>query len=138
MHSRKHKIALTTFLALLMSLSPFPKTPKTQAYYGKTKTLKVGKASWYSRHSPGIKKHTANNEIFDDESMTCAMWGVPFNQKLRITNRKTGKSIIVRVNDRGPHKRYVVTGRVVDLTQEAFSKLAPNKKGLIEVEIEFL
>src|SRR3989338_5772244 len=102
------------------------------------KILRAGKASWYSEHSPGINFRTANNEVFDDSAFTCAMWGVPFNQKIKVTNKANGKFIIVRVNDRGPHKRYVCKGRVVDLTQQAFSNLATLKEGLIDVEIEFL
>lgn len=102
------------------------------------KEMKVGTASWYSRQSPGIKKTTANMEIFDDTKMTCAMWDVPFDQKLRITNLENGKSVIVRVNDRGPHKRYVRKGRVVDLSKSAFRKIAGLKNGLISVKVEIL
>ena len=102
------------------------------------KSVRRGKASWYSKRDRGIKKRTANNEIFDDQDMTCAMWGVAFNQRLKVTNLENGKSIVVRVNDRGPHKRYVRKGRVLDLTKRAFSKIASIKKGLINIEIEFL
>ncbi len=98
----------------------------------------IGKASWYSEESPGIKPRTANNEIFDDEDLTCAMWGVPFNQRIKVTNRSNGKSIVVRVNDRGPHLRFTRRGRIIDLTKEAFSKLSDLKRGLIEVELEML
>ena len=102
------------------------------------RSVRYGKASWYSKRSPGINKHTANNEKFDDMAMTCAMWGTEFNQKIRVTNLDNGKSVIVRVNDRGPHKRYIKRGRVIDLTKAAFKKLSPAPKGLINVQIEFL
>jgi len=102
------------------------------------KITRKGKASWYSRKDRGIKKRTANNEFFDDQQMTCAIWDVPFHQKIKVTNLSNGKSVIVRVNDRGPHKRLVRRGRVIDLTRKAFSKIAPLKRGLINVEIEFL
>ena len=98
----------------------------------------MGKASWYSEDSPGTNLRTANNEIFNDDTLTCAMWGVPFNQKIRVTNLTNGKSVVVRVNDRGPHRRYIKKGRIVDLTKEAFSQLGDSKKGLINVRIEFL
>ncbi len=97
-----------------------------------------GQASWYSRQSPGIRKHTANMEIFDDTAFTCAMWDVPFNQRLRVTNMKTGRSIVVRVNDRGPHKRLVFRGRIIDLSKAAFDEIADLRDGLIDVKIEFL
>jgi len=102
------------------------------------KNIKVGKASWYSKKSPGINKHTANNEIFDDTAMTAAMWDVPFNQFVKVTNLDNGKSVIVRVNDRGPHKRYVRKGRVIDLSRAAFLNISSLKKGLINIELELL
>ena len=96
-----------------------------------------GNASWYSRYDPGIKSHTANNEIFNDQAMTCAMWGVKFNTKLRVTNKSNGKYVIVRVNDRGPHRRYVrKEDRVIDLTKAAFHQISSIKKGLIPVKVE--
>jgi rare lipoprotein A len=98
----------------------------------------LGKASWYSKDDPGINFKTANNEIFDDRSMTCAMWGVPFNQWIRVTNRANGKSIVVRVNDRGPNYRFVRSGRIVDLTKAAFREIAPLKRGIIDIELEII
>ncbi|MCA9394416.1 MAG: septal ring lytic transglycosylase RlpA family lipoprotein [Candidatus Omnitrophica bacterium] len=98
----------------------------------------TGKASWYSKNSPGIRKHTANNEVFDDRAMTCAMWGAPFNQRLRVTNLDNGKSVEVRVNDRGPHPRFLQQGRIIDLTEAAFSQIAPTRQGLIPIRIEYL
>jgi rare lipoprotein A len=100
--------------------------------------VQTGLASWYSEKSPGINEHTANNEIFDDSGMTAAMWGVPFNQMVRITNLENGQSIIVRVNDRGPHQRYLQEGRVIDLSKHAFSNIASLHKGLIRVQLELL
>lgn len=100
--------------------------------------IMAGRASWYSRTDPGINRHTANNEIFNDQDLTCAMWDVPFNQRLRVTNIENGKSIIVRVNDRGPHKRFVRKGRIIDLTKTAFKRISGTKKGLIRVQVEFL
>ena len=100
--------------------------------------VKTGTASWYSKHSPGVNKHTANNEVFNDKDMTCAIWGVEFNRNIKVTNRSNGKSIVVRVNDRGPHARYVRKGRIIDLTLEAFKQLGVPKDGLLDVEIELL
>ncbi|UCC95261.1 MAG: septal ring lytic transglycosylase RlpA family protein [Candidatus Omnitrophota bacterium] len=105
--------------------------------YSHDKTLK-GLASWYSKKDRGVLKTTANMELFDDEKLTCAMWNVPFGTVLQVTNSKNGKSIVVRVNDRGPARRLVRRGRIVDLTKEAFSRIADLKKGLVEVEITIL
>ena len=98
----------------------------------------IGTASWYSRRSPGIRKHTANNEIFDENSLTCAIWGRSFNSKVRVTNLENGRSVILRVNDRGPHIRYFREGRIIDLTKAAFKEISNSKKGLIRVQVDFL
>ena len=97
-----------------------------------------GVASWYAEFSPGINVTTANMEVFDHEKMTCAMWEVPFNSMVRVTNLENGKKIIVRVNDRGPARRYYRKGRIIDLTRAAFEKIAPPEKGLVKVRIEIL
>lgn len=94
---------------------------------------RIGIASWYSETDPGINLHTANGEIFDDRRLTCASWEYPFGTKLRVTSLKNGKTVIVRVNDRGPAKRL---GRLIDLTKGAFRKIAPLERGLIEVKVE--
>lgn len=134
---------------LLIIFILFMSTTLAQAMYQKTSTstlqkikdtreIIVGVASWYSKESPGIRPTTANMEIFDDTDMTCAMWGVPFNQHLKITNLSNGKSVTVRVNDRGPHKRFVEQGRVVDLSKAAFAKIAPLHEGLVQVKVELM
>ena len=97
--------------------------------------IRNGRASWYSKQSPGINIHTANMEVFDDSDLTCAMWDVPFNQRIRVTNLANGKSIVVRVNDRGPHRRL---GRIIDLSKGAFARLEDLDKGLMDVSLEFL
>jgi len=93
----------------------------------------AGQASWYSESDPGIKKTTANMEIFDETAMTCAIWDLPFNTKLKVTNIDNGKSVVVRVNDRGPARRL---NRAIDLTKGAFSKISNLNKGIINVRIE--
>lgn len=132
-------IALVTFFCGIAAQAKIT-TPAANLsqYNNKDSVILLGKASWYSQKSPGIKKHTANMEIFNDRNLTCAMWGAPFNQAVKVTNRANGKSVIVRVNDRGPHFRYFRKGRLIDLTKAAFNKIASPDKGLIEVEIEFL
>ncbi len=131
------KLVIISAIAILIGVFPKGKLEKLSAAPSPVIT-KMGKASWYSRRSPGINRTTASNEKFDDTAMTCAMWGVPFNQYVKVTNLANGKSIVVRVNDRGPHKRFVRTGRIIDLTKEAFSKLELTKEGLINVQIELL
>ncbi len=95
--------------------------------------VSFGTASWYSETDPFINLRTANGEIFDDSRMTCASWYFPFKTKLRVTNLRNGRSVIVVVNDRGPAKRL---GRVIDLTRAAFRKIADPRAGLIQVAVE--
>lgn len=141
--NKKLKIILIAFLAFTSGMFThaklYAKTPlNTLRPKPRRRLVRTGSASWYSERSPGIRRRTANNEIFDDEAMTCAMWGAPFNQRLRVTNVSNGKSIIVRVNDRGPHRRYVRRGRIIDLTKSAFRKIGGLKEGIIKVAVEFL
>jgi len=102
---------------------------------GTSSVIIKGRASWYSQNDSGILLTTANMERFDDSELTCAMWDVPFNAILKVTNLENGKSVIVRVNDRGPAKRL---NRTIDLTKAAFSKIADLDKGLADVSVEII
>jgi len=137
---KKRKVVFWIFLAFTTILSTQSKihaNPQTNDYQHQ-RAVKVGKASWYTEKSPGINTHTANNEIFDDTGLTAAMWDVPFNQKVRVTNLDNGRSVIVRVNDRGPHRRFVRRGRLIDLSKSAFKNIASLEKGLINIQLELL
>jgi rare lipoprotein A len=70
-----------------------------------------GKASWYG---PGFQgRLTANGERFNTNAFTAAHKTLPFGTKVKVTNNKTGRSVVVRINDRGPY----VHGRVIDLSK---------------------
>ena len=72
-----------------------------------------GVASWYG---PGFHgKKTANGERFNTHDLTAAHKTLPFGTKVRVTNESTGKSVVVRINDRGPYAH----GRVIDLSKAA-------------------
>lgn len=105
----------------LKPLFPFPKPLTLQ-----------GIASWYSESDSSINRHTANGEVFDDSKLTCASWDFSFNTLLKVTNPQNQKSVICRVNDRGPAKRL---HRVIDLTQAAFSQIANLREGIIDVSV---
>jgi len=98
-----------------------------------TRQAVYGVASWYSETDPGINRHTANGEVFDDAQLTCASWNYPFGTRLRVTNVKNQRTIVCRVNDRGPAKRL---NRVIDLTKGAFRQIANLRSGLIKVAVE--
>ena len=98
----------------------------------------VGIASWYADFSPGIRPTTANMEKFDHNAMTCAIWDVPFDTRIEVTNLTNGKKIVVRANDRGPAKRLYRKGRVIDLTMGAFNEIEDLNKGLTKVRLRIL
>jgi rare lipoprotein A len=75
---------------------------------------------------------TASGEPFDTTAMTAAHRTLPFNTRVRVTHLDTGRSVIVRINDRGPFK----DGRVIDLSRAAAHALKIEKKGLARVKLD--
>ena len=75
--------------------------------------IQSGAASWYG---PGFHgKRTANGETFNTRALTAAHKTLPFGTQLRVTNERTGMSVVVRINDRGPYAH----GRIIDLSKAA-------------------
>lgn len=91
-----------------------------------------GIASFYG-DGERLNRYTASGEVFNPKRYTCASYAYPFNRRLRVTNVETGDSVVVRVNDVGPHRRF---NRLLDLTPIAFSQIAPLDDGLVEVRVE--
>ncbi|WP_260726196.1 septal ring lytic transglycosylase RlpA family protein [Dactylosporangium roseum] len=87
------------------------------------------KASYYASGSK-----TANGENFDPDGLTAAHKTLPFNTKVRVTNLANGKSVVVRINDRGPF----VSGRCLDLARGAFVTIASVSSGVINARYEVL
>ncbi|HEY9188004.1 MAG TPA: septal ring lytic transglycosylase RlpA family protein [Ignavibacteria bacterium] len=103
----------------------------------RTKSLRVlyseeGYASYYSYEFHG--KKTANGEIFDKDKPSAAHRTLPLGTIARVTNLKNGKSIILRINDRGPFK----SGRILDLSYAAAVQLDFVKEGITKVRIDVL
>ncbi len=92
----------------------------------------VGVASWYGRKFQGRK--TANGEIYDMYGMTAAHLSLPIPSYVRVTNLSNKKSVIVRVNDRGPFHG----NRIIDLTYSAAKKLGYQKQGTAKVLVEYI
>lgn len=86
-------------------------------------------ASYYDEPQP-----TANGEQFDPEALTAAHKTLPFDTRVRVTNPSNGKSVVVRINDRGPY----ISGRCIDLSRAAFRSIASLGLGHITVEYEIL
>jgi rare lipoprotein A len=89
----------------------------------------TGVASYYARKFQNRK--TASGERFDNNAMTAAHKTLPFGTEVIVKNVNTGRSVKVKINDRGPF----VKGRVIDLTRAAFSRIATLDEGLVKVEI---
>jgi rare lipoprotein A len=96
---------------------------------GDSKVASQGVASFYSEDS-----QTASGEKFDKNELTAAHPTLPFGTKLRVTDVNSGRSVTVRVNDRGPYVR----GRVVDVSHAAAEELGMVGKGLTNVRLDVL
>jgi len=97
---------------------------------GRWRTYETGVASWYGGRWHGRK--TANGERYNQNSMTAAHKRLPFHTKVKVTNLRTGKSCVVRINNRGPYVR----GRVIDLSVAAAKKIGSYEGGLSRVRLE--
>jgi rare lipoprotein A len=91
-----------------------------------------GPASWYGGKFHG--RLTANGERFDKDKLTAAHKTLPFGTKVRVTNSANGKSVVVRINDRGPF----VGNRVIDLSQGAAGAVGMINSGVARVTIDVL
>ncbi len=91
-----------------------------------------GKASWYG---PGLNGNkTASGEVFDMYGMTAAHKTLPFGSIVLVTNQNNGKSVVVRINDRGPF----VKGRIIDLTYGSTYLIEMVRAGVVPVTVEVI
>ena len=116
---------LLFFMALLLSFCArreyFP-PPKVQ----------TGLASWYGPKFHG--KTTSSAEIYNMHDMTAAHRSLPFGTMVMVTNLTNGKSVIVRINDRGP----LIRGRIIDLSYAAARMLGMIGEGVVPVKVEVI
>ena len=92
----------------------------------------VGLASWYGQRHHG--QATASGEVFDMNKMTAAHRTLPFGTRVKVTNVENGRSVVVRVNDRGPW----VKDRVIDVSRAAGRALGLTGEGVARVEVVVL
>jgi rare lipoprotein A len=93
---------------------------------------KVGTASWYGAAFHGLP--TANGEVFDKEQISAAHPTLPLPSIVRVTNLENGRSLELRVNDRGPF----IGDRLIDLSEAAARELGYDDKGLARVRVDFV
>lgn len=110
MDQRKVTLRLATIILSAAALLP---VSMAHAEPQKTsgKVVQNGRASWYGPGFHGRK--TASGETFNTHALTAAHRTLPFGTKVRVVNKRTGKSVVVRINDRGPYAH----GRVIDLSR---------------------
>ena len=101
--------------------------PKEEPGYDKT-----GKASWYGPNFHGRK--TANGEIFDQNHLSAAHTTFPLPSYARVTNTANGRSVIVRVNDRGPYSHK----RIIDVSKKTAEVLGFKRAGTAKVRVEYV
>jgi len=96
------------------------------------KRVEYGKASWYGKKFHG--RLTANGEVYDMYRISAAHKTLPLGSKVKVTNRKNGKSLVVRINDRGPFIR----GRIIDLSYGGAKALGMVEDGVVPARVEII
>jgi rare lipoprotein A len=108
----KFAVVLGTLAALSGAISPA--------------AAQSGNASWY-----GSGHRTANGERFNPNGMTAAHRSLPFGTRVRVENRHTGRSVVVRINDRGPFVR----GRIIDLSRGSARALGMGGTSYVSLQV---
>jgi len=122
---------LTSLALSLLSLGIAGCSSQAKKHYSSA-YQESGKASFYADKYQG--RTTANGERFNQQARTAAHKTLRFGTWVKVTNRNNGRSIVVRINDRGPFVR----GRIIDLSKSAFSAIANPRLGVIDVVVEVL
>ena len=126
------------WLAIALALASLPggcggkSKPEKKRVAAAPSGVQHGKASWY-----GGKFHggpTASGETYNKRSMTAAHRSLPFGTRVRVTNLRNGRSVIVRINNRGPYSK----GRIIDLSEAAAEQLNMIEAGVVPVKVERL
>ena len=143
--SRSAGPASTPFLTAPLQSLTAPPSPSTSTARGTEagrenadgavapeRVTQTGRVAYYGRKFAG--RRTASGERFDPEAMTMAHRTLPFGTRVRVTNLENGKSVIVRVNDRGPSTQ----GRIGDVSQAAAEQLEMVRAGVVDARLEVL
>lgn len=93
--------------------------------------IQQGNASYYANKFVG--RRTASGQIFRQHRRTAASKTIPLGTKVRVTNLENGRSVKVRINDRGPY----IQGRIIDLTRKAARKIGMLQQGVVPVRLKY-
>lgn len=127
-------ILKSTVLSAAILLGAFPlatSSPIAQDTIAVVQTLS-GTASWYGGKFHGRK--TANGETYNQHALTAAHRHLPFGTEVVVTNQNNGRSVVVRINDRGPF----TGGRIIDLSHQAASQIGMINSGTAKVTVEVI
>ena len=116
----------------ITAIDPANKAPQPGLGSSAARAIGSGVASYYADKFNG--RRTASGESFSNTALTAAHRSLPFGSKVRVTNPANGKSVVVRINDRGPFHG----GRVIDLSRSAASQLGIVQRGHGRVELAVL
>ena len=122
----KRALALSACVLVIAGCSSMPRPEALPSSY------ETGDASYYGSEFEG--RRTASGERYDGDEMTAAHRTLPFGTRVRVVNLANDKSVEVRINDRGPHKK----GRIVDVSHKAAKELGLLGPGVARVRLEVL
>ena len=109
-----------------------PPAPAAPSEPASARMVEEGIASWYG---PGFDgKETANGEVYDEDALTAAHPTLPFDTRVRVTRLSTGRSVVVRINDRGPE----FDPRIIDLSRAAGRAIGLIRPGTAKVRLDLL
>jgi|SRR5687767_6486338 len=135
MRSRPFSLAFTLAAILTTAACSAPTTPTTSTTRERSEPqsrralVMQGRASWYGEPHHG--RVTASGEVFDMHRFTAAHRTLPLGTRLLVTNVANGRSVVVRVNDRGPYRG----NRILDLSYAAARALQAVEAGVIDVRL---
>ncbi len=118
--------------AMALILMAAPVASDTEPPPGKYPRFQTGRASFYADRFQNRK--TASGERYDRHQLTAAHRTYPFGTRVRVVRLDTGRSVVVRVNDRGPRS----PDRIIDLSRKAAETLGLSKRGVVKVRLEVL
>ena len=120
-------------LALVVLVACGPKQKARDEDTGKG-DVQIGYATWYGGGHHGGP--TASGERYNKNAMTAAHRSLPMNTRVRVTNRNNGRSVTLRINDRGPYGRR--RERIIDVSEAAARELDMIEHGVVPVRVEVL
>ncbi|MEJ2079597.1 MAG: septal ring lytic transglycosylase RlpA family protein [Acidobacteriota bacterium] len=129
-------LGLTVLLGLVV-LTGCGKKPRVAVPTRPIQARQEGLASWYGKGDGYNGKRTASGERFDRNKLTAAHYSLPFGTFVKVRNKKNGREVTVRINDRFPIET-LRKGRIIDLSYKAAEKLHMIRDGVVPVELRIV